>query len=230
MIDRTLLLSNYLGNSFLQTEQPPKSEFPSHSSLAQPLNLCRRFLSKLSPYWSFVVSIEVCKTFTDGQWLGLKSPMERWRSPIIMYNSILISPGPHLQPHSTCSSSISSLATATGPCTHQHLTILYTDTHLVPSLGSWCTWPLELLLKVMVTTLFCILHHDDDDVLLCQWIMTTSPSAKSDFSNQWSSLLIAGRINPIRTIEGVTQHRRFWFFIDVLHLDSWVPLYFLFLC
>ena len=33
MIDRTLLLSNYLGNSFLQTEQPPKSEFPSHSSL-----------------------------------------------------------------------------------------------------------------------------------------------------------------------------------------------------
>ena len=25
-------MSNYLGNSFLQTEQPPKSEFPSHSS------------------------------------------------------------------------------------------------------------------------------------------------------------------------------------------------------
>ena len=37
MIDRTLLLSNYLGNSFLQTEQPPKSEFPSHSSLDQSL-------------------------------------------------------------------------------------------------------------------------------------------------------------------------------------------------
>ena len=26
-------MSNYLGNSFLQTEQPPKSELPSHSSL-----------------------------------------------------------------------------------------------------------------------------------------------------------------------------------------------------
>ena len=37
MIDRTLLLSNYLGNSFLQTEQPPKSEFPSHSSLIRYL-------------------------------------------------------------------------------------------------------------------------------------------------------------------------------------------------
>ena len=42
MIDRTLLLSNYLGNSFLQTEQPPKSEFPSHSSL--PLTLIRMYL------------------------------------------------------------------------------------------------------------------------------------------------------------------------------------------
>ena len=35
MIDRTLLLSNYLGNSFPQTEQPPKSELPSHSSLSR---------------------------------------------------------------------------------------------------------------------------------------------------------------------------------------------------
>ena len=36
VIDRTLLLSNYLGDSFPQTEQteqPPKSELPSHPSL-----------------------------------------------------------------------------------------------------------------------------------------------------------------------------------------------------
>ena len=44
MIDRTLLLSNYLGNSFLQTEQPPKSEFPSHYSLVVVLHA-----STLSP-------------------------------------------------------------------------------------------------------------------------------------------------------------------------------------
>ena len=39
MIDRGLILSNYLGNSFLQTEQPPKSEFPSHSSLGGSHNI-----------------------------------------------------------------------------------------------------------------------------------------------------------------------------------------------
>ena len=41
MVDRSLLLSNYLDNSFLQTEQPPKSEFPSHSSLAGALSRAR---------------------------------------------------------------------------------------------------------------------------------------------------------------------------------------------
>ena len=41
--------------------------------------------------------------------------------------------------------------------------------------------------------------------------------------------MIAGLIlNHIRTIEVVTQHRRFWFLIHVLHLDSWVRLYFCF--
>ena len=33
MINQTILLSNYLGDSFPQTEQLPKSELPSHSSL-----------------------------------------------------------------------------------------------------------------------------------------------------------------------------------------------------
>ena len=36
LVDRTLLLSNYLGNSFPQTEQLPKPELPSHSSLVLP--------------------------------------------------------------------------------------------------------------------------------------------------------------------------------------------------
>ena len=35
LVDQTLLLSNYLSNSFSQTEQLPKPELPSHSSLGQ---------------------------------------------------------------------------------------------------------------------------------------------------------------------------------------------------
>ena len=49
LADQTLLLPNYLGNSFPQTEQLPKPELPSQSSLGWPLTRVLRLVSSWRP-------------------------------------------------------------------------------------------------------------------------------------------------------------------------------------